>query len=159
MSTPTRLEDAANQVIFFLDAKSLAALLGTAKPLKLDSEGLAHVIVTGLSTLVQLTITCIPSYARTRAASALGLALSQPCPVGMADLDLHALPLVRGGLCSWLHAVDEVESWAHMRASAVEFSGYANASPLVSDTTLLQQLRLLRIQEDLMPHVFPCRSP
>lgn len=159
MSTSTRLKDAATRVTFFLDARSLAALLGTSKPPTLDSESLAHVVATGLATLVELTKACTPNYARTHVASALDLALSPPCPAGMADLDLHALPLIRGGLCSWLHAVDEVESWAHMRASAVEFSGYANASPLVSDSTLLQQLRLLRTQEDLMPRVFPCRSP
>ena len=139
MSTSTRLKDAATRIISFLDARSLAALLGTSKPPTLDSEGLAHVVITGLSTLVELTKACTPNYARTHAASALGLALSPPCPARMADLDLHALPLIRGGLCSWLHAVDEVESWAHMRASAVEFSGFANASPLVSDSTLLQQ--------------------
>jgi hypothetical protein len=64
------------------------------------------------------------------------------------SIRITSLPLRRGGLCNWAEALDELESWGHLRAAST--SGFFATNPEIWTAYCL-----LRAKEDLMAHTFP----
>lgn len=161
--TQAQAVEAGRGILPFLDARSLSALLRAARAH--DPESQEDLLATTLSTgILKRIFFFIPGLARARVANALLLPLP-PHDNGSVtsadpDVSLYALPFSRGGLCSWLEALDEVESWGHMRTAAEELVGDpAEGSPLLpSNAILLHNLSFLRLKEDRVFHVFPGKS-
>ena len=150
---PNRLPPVvADRILALLDARSIAALRCSG-----------HAYSRGDPEAPLSLLTRIPIFARLRVSSALGLLSSESAScfgAASADDELFMLPFSRGGLCSWIEALDEIESWSRMRASveSVTNDSIDGSSKLPVDAVLLQNMRSLRHKEDLVAHTFPGRS-
>jgi hypothetical protein len=67
---------------------------------------------------------------------------------------LILMPLCRCGLSNWIEALDELESWEHLRAASTR----AGSLPLASDSALWLACGQLRTKEDYMFQTFPFLS-
>ncbi len=67
-----------------------------------------------------------------------------------SSIHVKSMPLRRGGLCNWVEALDELESWQHMRATSK-----ACGITFASDFALWEAHSQLRDKEDLMAQTFP----
>ena len=146
---------AAHAVLKFLDARDLVALQCTS---------LAATSLPGEGSLLRIAREEVVEHARHRVEAALGLAES-----AAAAPDLAA---TRSGACTWLEALDEVESWLHMRDALLYETqqgswprgapggGSAGAAALLlpSCGELSRAFARLRCADDLSMHTFPHRS-
>lgn len=151
---------AAGALLAYLDARSLAALYAAGA----STQGSVS------RALLARARECIAQHARARVASALG-----PQPGGGDDASDPPPPLStsRNGSCSWLEALDNVESWALMRTALSE-EGPGSARGPAADTgspdlssvsvtlpasdALARACTRLRLKEDLSAYTFPYRS-
>lgn len=148
---------AARAVLTFLDARDLVALQCTSSP---------STSPPGESALLRIAREGVAEHARRRVEASLEVAQS-----GTAAPDLAA---TRSGSCSWLEALDEIESWLHMRDALLDEpqqgswprgapgggGGAAGAAALLlpSCAELSRAFARLRRADDLSEYTFPHRS-
>ena len=167
MSSTPALQSVARYLVLFLDARSCAKIVFLSPPERLESpliSALRSEIAKASETQAKRLLS---DYDRTTEDSFSGLHATETLPESSHSMSLGhnmpssallALPLRRGGVCSWLHALDELEVWESLRQLSCCCVEDKLSATLPLNAVLVEHLGYLRTAEDLCCISFPYRS-